>query len=363
MSIVPRLALLLGTFVLILIVGEVAARVIAAMRAGTPDMTEYAVEDLPVLHDIFEIAAPNASGLWMGVPHRTNSRGIRGPDYSERPAQDVFRILIAGDSVTMGSGVREGSTYPVVLERLLNESDEAHPARRVGRRFEVLNLGLAGVNAGFSTVRLERLGDVYHPDLTIYGFTLNDIEGPSYRKLPPVSQKPWRRALRFGQSPSYLLRELWPRWIMLLEYDAFHPEDWIAPQAAEWFHNYFEVPSAWGDFAAALGRQAATAEGRGICAHVLIHTHLTELSSAHRHKVIYDKVSGEARKRGLTVTESLSYFVGRDNQSLWVNSFDLHPNAEGHAILAQALFEGLRELPASCWQGHSSAAPAAGSSR
>jgi lysophospholipase L1-like esterase len=353
-----RAALLLGTLVLILLVGEGVARLMATRKAGSAASAQ-ARPDLPVLKDVLDIAKPNVRGLYQGVLHRTNSQGVRGPEYSEWPAAGSFRILLAGDSVTMGWAVEEPLAYPQVLERLLHESDAS------GRRYEVVNLGIAGVNARFSTRRLLRFAELYHPDLVIYGFTLNDIEGPAYRTLPKqdrkaLSQQTWRRALRFNDSPSYLLRELWPRWIMVLEWSVFHPPEAerIAPQAAEWRKNYFENPDAWRDFTAALDEHAAGARARGICGHVFIHTHLTELVPAHRNRPIYARVAAAARARGLGVTESFPHLVGRDNQALWVNAFDVHPNQEGHAILAQALFEGLEKLPAACWRAHSGGAPA-----
>jgi len=358
-----RVALLLGTIALILLIGEGVARVMVTMKAG-PAAPAHPHADLPVLRDVLDISRPNVRGVYQGVLHRTNSKGVRGPEYSEWPAEGSFRILVAGDSVTMGWAVEEELAYPRVLERLLEESDES------GRRYEVINLGIAGVNAGFATSRIVRFAELYHPQLVIYGFTLNDIEGPSYRKLPKkdrkaLSQKTWRRALRFNNSPSYLLRELWPRWIMVLEWRVFHPPEAerIAPQAAEWRENYFENPDAWADFTAALDEHAAGARSRAICGHVFIHTHLTELVPEHRNRPIYGRVAEAARERGLTVTESFPHLVGRNHEALWVNAFDIHPNAEGHAILAKALFEGLGQLPAACWRPHSGGAPSAGSSR
>ena len=356
-----RAALLLGTIALMLLLGEGVARIMATAKTG-PRAPAHA--DLPVLRDVLDISRPNVRGIYQGVLHRTNSRGVRGPEYSEWPAEGSFRILVAGDSVTMGWAVEEELAYPRVLERLLEESDES------GRRYEVINLGIAGVNAAFATSRILRLAEFYHPQLVIYGFTLNDIEGPAYRKLPrkdrkALSQKTWRRALRFNDSPSYLLRELWPRWIMVLEWDVFHPSEAerIAPQVAEWRENYFENPEAWADFTAALDEHAAGARSRGICGHVFIHTHLMELIPGHLNDAIYERVAEAARERGLTVTESFPHLVGRSSEALWVNAFDIHPNADAHAILAQALFEGLRVLPAECWRAQSGGAASRGSSR
>ena len=56
----------------------------------------------------------------------------------------------------------------------------------------MLNLGLAGVNAGFSTKRLERFSAIYQPDLIIYGFTLNDIEGLENPTSENLARWLWR---------------------------------------------------------------------------------------------------------------------------------------------------------------------------
>jgi hypothetical protein len=52
----------------------------------------------------------------------------------------------------------------------------------------------------------------------------------------------------------------------------------------------------------------------------------------------------------MTVTKSLPVFLGHDERTLQVNPFfDPHPNAEGHRLHAQALLQGLADLPRSCW--------------
>lgn len=81
----------------------------------------------------------------------------------------------------MGSGVGEEQTYARQLEHLLNDADSR-------RTHEVLNLGLAGLNLRAILQRLEAIGLRYEPDLIVYGWTVNDIEGPAYRRTtaPPV---------------------------------------------------------------------------------------------------------------------------------------------------------------------------------
>lgn len=353
-SLGARLLLLLVTFATLFAVGEAVVRVLHA-RSAPPQPHDAA--DLPVLHGLFDLVGKNVRGLYLGVLYRTNSQGIRGPERTLEPDTDTFRILIAGDSVTMGHGISEEEAYPQVLERLLNE------AARPPRRFEVLNLGLAGVNATFASRRLANLGEVYQPDLLVYGFTINDIQGPHYRKLLRAdgqgANADWNRALRFRNSPSHLVREIWPRWVMRVERRLDGRELEFGAERAEWYQNYFENGPAWSDFSDALARIAFLADSREICGHLLIHTYLTELGPEHPYEVVYDHVAAEARARGLGTTQSLETFRNMHAPDLWLEWYDSHPNAVGHEILARALFEGLREMPPACWRNAAERARAA----
>ena len=347
-----KLLLAVVAIAVVLAMLEIAARVeharrLAAGVAGVPD-----ADELPIIFDLDELVRKNVRAVHEGVYYRTNSRGLRGPEYTRAPAEGTFRILIAGDSVTMGSGVLEQAAYPSVLERLLNAEPRHGP-----RKYEVLNLGLSGVNAAFSNLRLTRLGDVFGADLVVYGFTLNDIEGPNYQQVDGQEDAKdmlavWQRVERFRDSPSHLLRVLWPRLMTIVEWDAFHagPGGTFGNEGAVWRRNYFENPSAWRDFAEPLARLARYAAERDICAQVFVHTYLVQLDEDHPFAGIYQRVGDEAESLGLGVTQSLPAFIGRDASSLWLDRFDPHPNALGHEILARTLYDGLEELPASCWR-------------
>jgi hypothetical protein len=81
----------------------------------------------------------------------------------------------------------------------------------------------------------------------------------------------------------------------------------------------------------------------------LIHPYFDDFDENHPLLEVYQRVEAAARERGLGVTQGLPYFEGRSPRTIWVSLFDSHPNREGHRILAQALRDGLKSLPASCW--------------
>lgn len=299
-------------------------------------------ENLPVLRGIAALAKPNVRGvLPAGVFFRTNSAGFRGPEYSRSPARGAFRIIVVGDSVTMGTGVEEEDAYPALLEGMLNAELSTY-------RYEVLNLGLAGISSQQVVRRLERLGLPFNPHLFIYGWTVNDIQGPGYepRDKPAghLAAQVARNA-RFRQSPSYLLRILWSRWIWLSDLFFTDPFSY----RAELFHNYSEDAAAWARFTNDLSRLAEIAEERGICGAVFIHTHLASLGFFHPLRPIYERVAEAAAERGLTPIHSFPLLSGEDERTLRVSLWDHHPNAAGNELLARALLEGIRSLPERCW--------------
>jgi lysophospholipase L1-like esterase len=304
--------------------------------ATAPPLPE-ALRGLPELRGVGELARPNVRGVYQGVLHRTNSAGMRGPEVTLRPPPGVFRIAVIGDSITMGHGVEEEQTYVARVERALNETGPG--------RYELLNLGVSGMNIHHSVKRLIHLGLDYEPDLIVYGFTLNDIEGPAYVANTPEDQRAYLRLLgRFADSRSALLRALWPRLVNLRS--AWRPLPGSYEATLE--RNYFQRPRAWAQVARGLDRLAAIGRQRDVCVVVLVHPAVARLRMGHPFTRFYDHVQAEAEARGLFAVQAWPYFRGRDAARLRFNVVDSHPNAEGHRLLAEALLDGLRRLPARC---------------
>lgn len=120
---------------------------------------------------------------------RTNSRGIRGREHAYTKPAGTRRIVVIGDSFTWGYGVSNGETYPDRLEALLPGTD-------------VINLGVTAYGLRQERLYLEREGVRYAPDVVVLGFCLNDIYRP---ELSPSadSTADFRRApLPFAATPA-----------------------------------------------------------------------------------------------------------------------------------------------------------------
>ncbi len=334
-----RLAALALGLGLSLGVAEIGARVLVRL-APVPKPRPPVDSALPELTSIRQIADKNQEGIWKGRYYRSNSEGFRGPDWSAEPAPGTLRILVTGDSNTMGSGVDEEEAYPYQLQARLREDASLPPV-------EVLNVGLGGINTYRAIARLERAIGLYSADIVVYGFTVNDIEGEHFEKLvePAELMARTKRYQRFSGSPSRLLALAHPpvaEWVDRTFFGAVGSID-------EWHYNYFENAAAWGDLEAGLARFAAVARRADACALMLVHTQLDDLGPNHPYLPMYARVTEAAEANGIPVQETFSYFAWKRPEPYWVNRFDPHPNPEGHAILAAALEAGLRALPAECW--------------
>lgn len=298
--------------------------------AGHAKAEDPQAAGLPEIEGVFALATPNQRVRYRHALYVTNSRGLRGGEYSLAAAPGTFRIAMMGDSFTMGSGVRVEEAYPALVEDALRGTGPA-------RDYEVINLGLSGLSLAQSLdERLLPIGLDYSPDLIVYGFTLNDLEGPDYVAPPRVPPTP---------SGSLLFDLLHQRW------------DWLRDMAwpsrtsyvRELDENFFHNPVVWRRFESDLDRLAAIGRERGVCIVVLLHTHLTELNPWHPFLRHYDAVAAAARARGMHVVETFPWFEGVDPLDYTCAVHDPHPNAAGHQILSEALLRSLRALPPACW--------------
>jgi len=98
--------------------------------------------------------------------YRTNSQGFRGTkEYENVPPENCFRIVVQGDSVTLGYGVKDNETYSYLLEEVL---------RKDGIEAEVINMAISGFGTAEEIIQFHEVAKKYRPDLVVLGFFRND---------------------------------------------------------------------------------------------------------------------------------------------------------------------------------------------
>lgn len=110
---------------------------------------------------------------------RVNHVGLRGAETTVEKPAGTRRILMLGDSFTMGKGVQEGETFSVLVESALRPALAACG----GGSLEVLNGGVDSYAPILSYLQLKRDLAPFAPDLVVLNFDNSDlIQEAAYRQ-------------------------------------------------------------------------------------------------------------------------------------------------------------------------------------
>ncbi len=155
---------------------------------------------------------------------RFNKLGYRGPDWTERPAENTLRILALGGSSTLGVTNPEDKAWPFLLEKAFR--------MKSGKRVEVLN-------GGRNAEKLEQITSAYKKRLSdlgaqmvIYYGGYNEVAVDSLlymdvsRMIDHLNKKilPWLYKTIYSRSMLYtILLEKYANWRVLSNSKALVP--------------------------------------------------------------------------------------------------------------------------------------------
>jgi hypothetical protein len=127
-----------------------------------------------------------------------NSRGFRGREFFDRKEPGVIRIVTLGSSSTFGYFNKDDSTYPVYLERILNESYSGK------LKFEVINVGIPHLTSaqilGLFSAEVIQL----KPDIVTFYEGNNDSEPPKQWLNKSLVHAAIKKAGRVFMVPHFL---------------------------------------------------------------------------------------------------------------------------------------------------------------
>lgn len=133
---------------------------------------------------------------------QTNSAGLRNMEEIDEN-EDVFRVLVIGDSFTYGLYVHNQETYPARLEEYLNAN--------LRTEVQVLNAGVPGYTISDELDYLKDKGLALAPDLVVLGIYTNDI----FDLYPPVRELFGRDVVLQTTQPLMAVDEE-PQWVAFL---------------------------------------------------------------------------------------------------------------------------------------------------
>ncbi|MBX7258516.1 MAG: hypothetical protein K1Y02_19300 [Candidatus Hydrogenedentes bacterium] len=160
------------------------------------------------------IALTDDSGKTVMTHFNISEQGLREDRVYGPKAPDEFRIVVLGDSFTMGHGLTMDQTYGRVLEKYLTG---VYP----GKRIVVINMGVWGYAPWQEIGFLEKRGFKLEPDLVIWQiFPPNDISG-TYSRV------------------NKLLRAFGPYWER--RYFLFRKQNEFPVRAERWLQSHLNV--------------------------------------------------------------------------------------------------------------------------
>lgn len=262
---------------------------------------------------------PNQRGTYMGVELVTNSFGLRDEEISKQKPPGVTRILMLGDSVTLGWGAPVDGTTSEVLERRL-EADSGE------RRFEVVNAGVGNYNTAMEVAWFVARGWELNPDLVVLNYFINDAEETPSRQENPLERFSWGAVFLAGRfdvlSRTYFGRGDWKQYYRDL---------------------YREDAPGWRTVREKLAELSAFASAHGMRVLVANHPELHELSP-YPFDDVTQKLRATALAAELPFLDLLPAVQNEAPASLWVTATDAHPNARAAELFAPHLEHAMRLL-------------------
>jgi lysophospholipase L1-like esterase len=262
---------------------------------------------------------PSLQTTFKGGALSTNTWGMRGREYAlEKPA-NTYRVVLAGDSHTMGTGVNDDQVYASVLEERLNREPP-----RAGVGYEVLNFAVAGSGPWQKLATLEERALRFQPDAIVYaGTDLFEFKW-AIRDLA--------RAVSYGQPIPF------PELTAIAKEAGVHGQLLPEPVVAYRLRPYAEKM-----LSALYDRLAARCNEVGADCYFLLVANTFSLTEDQQKTV--DETVALARRSGLTVLDLTQAYAGVASvKDLWITAWDNHPNQDGHRLLADLMYDQLVPL-------------------
>jgi len=162
-----RLSLYIITPLLSVLVSLLLAEFALALVYPSPYSMERNMYFEPDPYTGYRIRPDSEGGYYNDISANANSMGLRDREFSMQKEPGITRVMVLGDSFTVGANVEESEAYPKELERLLNEGAASN--------YEVINTGVGGWSPYQYAQYYEYRGRKLDPDLIIVGlFVGND---------------------------------------------------------------------------------------------------------------------------------------------------------------------------------------------
>jgi lysophospholipase L1-like esterase len=316
------LATLIGVAIAVLCM-EVAVRIFFDDgKQFDLEMWKYALEVKGISSDplIGHDHRPNRHAFLMGVQFDTNSKGLRDREFSYEKPPGKLRIMMLGDSFTVGWGAKFDETFAKRIELMYADR---------GIQAEAINTGVGNYNTIQEVEYYLTEGYKYNPDIVVLNFTFNDAEPVPVSYPPPTILRICYSCIFVAGRIDSVLRVFgdktdWADYYLGLYGDDGQAKGWLAAKAY-------------------IAKLAAFTKAHGT---KLLIASLPELHDVQHYRLqrITDLVHEAADENGVPFVDLLPYVQGVPSLELWVTPPDPHPDGLAHKLFADGIFDALEKL-------------------
>jgi lysophospholipase L1-like esterase len=367
------------------------------LLAGTATLVSYVVVDFvagmvliqplspPLVPDAFRhhVLVPSSYAEFrqrdFAYIQRVNNFGMRGEDVTLEKAPRTRRILMLGDSFTMGKGVEDDETFSAVLGPLIQPNVSACSDFAI----EVLNGGVDSYAPILSLIQLRRDLSQLDPDLVVLNLDNSDlVQEAAYRQqavraadgeIVGVPQLGRRSA--YERARSWVDRRLFFTRVLLVYINRIfdHRELTIRRVVNEMGREHFahtlegdvDRTGQWNDLFDSVARIKAHTDSLGIEFVLTTYPWAHQLGDSGWVPGRYEymergerttdlsarTIRAHAAELSVDLFEMFPYFKAYDGNEPLYFSYDPHWTPAGHRIAANALADHLRAHHIPRWCG------------
>lgn len=254
---------------------------------------------------------PSVRGTFKGQPYEINRWGMHDDDYSQKRPAGCYRIALLGASHVMATGVDRDHDFETLLEERLNRENTGHPYSR----YEILNFAVAGYKPPAQLWVLENKALTFEPNAVFYVGHPGDEKRATYQIMKLVQE---------GTDLHYpFIRDL----VRRADVNAATPEPVLRSRLA---------PFAEELLSGTLHEFAEMCKAHDVRPVYVLLPEINVVADA-------EPEVRRAEAAGFTVLSLMDVYQGYARKSLWVAEWDAHPNILGHQLLAQRLYDLIRE--------------------
>jgi hypothetical protein len=254
------------------------------------------------------------SGLYYGVELKTNSRGLRDIEYLTPKPKGVKRVLMLGDSFTLGWGVPFEDTFSKQLERLIFYRFSG---------YQVVNMGTGNYNSSMEVELFKQKGLALEPDIVVLMYYINDTE-----PTPEIDGFSYK-LMRHIYLPAYTNSKLKQLGMMNSS------DDWLQ---AYYKKNYKSDSPGFEKAKYSINELIRITSEKNIRLLIVNIPDLRRLKT-YPFSFATELPQGLAVQNSIPFLDLLQSLQEYDGQVLWVSKDDSHMNQFANRITAEVIFE------------------------